>query len=198
MLLSSTTEPLPAHRPWSGGSMSATGPAGTVGWVALSTASSPTTPLAPPLSRLMAAVATDAGAGSAAARARAATVCGLGRPARMAVPRASSPAETLAMLGRVAFAALTAAAAGLPSGPSLKERVLGVTVGPVSRSQPDAQPVAAGPVKVGLKVPRLAEVTLAALAVPAVAVACAGRPARPQRRRSARPEGSVAQRRSGT
>ena len=78
------------------------------------------------------------------------------------------------MLGRVAFAALTAAAAGLPSGPSLKERVLGVTVGPVSRSQPDAQPVAAGPVKVGLKVPRLAEVTLAALAVPAVAVACAG------------------------
>jgi hypothetical protein len=75
------------------------------------------------------------------------------------------------MFGRAALAALTAAAGAVPFGPSLKDLVLGVTVGPVSRSQPDAQPVAAGPAKVGVTVPRLEEVTLAALAV---AVVCTG------------------------
>ncbi len=50
MLLVSTTNPLPAHRPWSGGSMS---PRGLVGSEALSTAFRPFTPVAPPAEVLM-------------------------------------------------------------------------------------------------------------------------------------------------
>src|SRR5581483_221149 len=49
MLLASTTLPRPAHRPWSGGSMS---PCVLVGSVALSTAFSPLTPTAPPAEEL--------------------------------------------------------------------------------------------------------------------------------------------------
>src|SRR5205823_9299746 len=50
MLLVSTTLPLPAHRPWSGGSMS---PMKLVFCEALSTALMPLTPTAPPLDELM-------------------------------------------------------------------------------------------------------------------------------------------------
>src|SRR5262245_49077745 len=50
MLLASTTSPAPAHRPWSGGSIS---PCGFVGSVALSTAFRPFTPTAPPADELM-------------------------------------------------------------------------------------------------------------------------------------------------
>ena len=50
MLLASTTNPLPAHRPWSAGSMS---PSGLVGSVPLSTAFRPFTPTAPPADLLM-------------------------------------------------------------------------------------------------------------------------------------------------
>ena len=50
MLLVSTTDPLPAHRPWSGGSMS---PRGFVASEALSTALRPFTPVAPPAEVLM-------------------------------------------------------------------------------------------------------------------------------------------------
>src|SRR5437764_8695190 len=49
MLLVSTTLPLPAHRPWSGGSMS---PMKLVFCEALSTALRPLTPTAPPLDEL--------------------------------------------------------------------------------------------------------------------------------------------------
>src|SRR5487761_667241 len=50
MLLVSTTRPLPAHRPWSGGSTSLNSLAV---WVALSTAFRPFTPVAPPADVLM-------------------------------------------------------------------------------------------------------------------------------------------------
>ena len=50
MLFVSTTDPLPAHRPWSGGSMS---PRGFVASEALSTAFRPLTPVAPPAEVLM-------------------------------------------------------------------------------------------------------------------------------------------------
>ena len=50
MLLVSTTYPLPAHRPWSAGSMS---PSGLVDSVPLSTAFRPFTPTEPPADVLM-------------------------------------------------------------------------------------------------------------------------------------------------
>src|SRR5260370_12516045 len=50
MLLVSATNPLPAHSPWSAGSMS---PSGLVGSVPLSTAFSPFTPTEPPADMLM-------------------------------------------------------------------------------------------------------------------------------------------------
>src|ERR1017187_5966251 len=50
MLLVSTAYPLPAHRPWSAGSMS---PSGLVGIVPLSTAFRPFTPTEPPADMLM-------------------------------------------------------------------------------------------------------------------------------------------------
>jgi hypothetical protein len=103
--------------------------AGTVGSVALSTASMPMTPFAPPLSPMMGAGATVAGDGSAPERGLAGDGSGLGSPARMAVPSARALAETLAVSGLAACAARTAAAEGFPPGPSLNEAVLGVTVG---------------------------------------------------------------------
>src|SRR5580693_5595364 len=53
MLLVSTTDPLPAHRPWSGGSMSLKLGIGMVVCVALSTAFRPFTPVEPPANELM-------------------------------------------------------------------------------------------------------------------------------------------------
>jgi hypothetical protein len=51
MLLVSTTDPFPAHSPWSGGSISPM--AWLVGSEALSTAFRPLTPVAPPADALM-------------------------------------------------------------------------------------------------------------------------------------------------
>ncbi len=82
----------------------------------------------------------------------------------------------LAAAAAAARAALVAAAAFAE--PSAKDAVDGVTVGPVSRSHPLAQPVAAGPVKVGVKTPRLDVVTadLAVFAVVAVFAVLADAP----------------------
>ena len=61
---------------------------------------------------------------------------------------------------RAAMSALAALAAAVAlADPTAKDAVDGETNGPVSRLHPLAQPVAAGPVKVGEKLPRLEEVT---------------------------------------
>jgi hypothetical protein len=51
------------------------------------------------------------------------------------------------------------AAAAALADPTAKDAVDGETNGPVSRLHPLEHPVAAGPTKVGLKLPRLEEVT---------------------------------------
>jgi hypothetical protein len=58
------------------------------------------------------------------------------------------------------MSALAALAAVALADPTANDAVDGDTNGPVSRLQPLAQPVAAGPTKVGEEVPRLEEVTL--------------------------------------
>jgi hypothetical protein len=59
-----------------------------------------------------------------------------------------------------------------PEEPEVRLAVDGVLVGPVSKEHPaEAQPVAAGPTKVGAKFPRLDDVTPLVLAVAFVAEA---------------------------
>ncbi len=155
-LLSSTTYPLPAHRPWSAGSRS---PFGLVLSVPLSTALRPLTPFAPPGLRLIlshpdrsGSQLTAGGTGSGSALAT------IGDGMRWA--RADGFARRAAAALRAAVSALAALAAALAlADPTAKDAVDGVANGPVSRSHPLAQPVAAGPTKVGEKVPRLEEVT---------------------------------------
>jgi hypothetical protein len=77
-------------------------------------------------------------------------------------PRATGAGMTCGGSDAAAFAAsVFAAAAPAATAGDEAERpaVDGVETGPVSREQPEAQPVAAGPVKVGVYRPRLDDVT---------------------------------------
>ena len=156
-LLSSTTYPLPAHRPWSAGSMS---PFGLVLSVPLSTALRPLTPFAPSGPRLIlshpdpgGSQFTDGGAGSGPFLA----TIGDGR----AWASADGLARRAAAALRAAVSALAVLAAALAlADPTANDAVDGVANGPVSRLHPLAHPVAAVPTKVGEKVPRLEEVTV--------------------------------------
>ena len=79
----------------------------------------------------------------------------------MAWVRADGFARRAAAALRAAASALAVLAAAFAlADPTAKDAVDGETNGPVSRSHPLAQPVAAGPTKVGEKVPRLEEVTV--------------------------------------
>ena len=155
-LLSSTTYPLPEHRPWSAGSMS---PFGLVLSVPLSTALRPLTPFAPSGLRLIlshpdpgGSQLTDGGAGSGPLLA----TIGDGRVCASADGFARRPAAAL----RAAVSALAARAAALAlADPTANDAVDGEANGPVSRLHPLAHPVAAVPTKVGEEVPRLEEVT---------------------------------------
>ena len=147
-------------------------PLGLVDSVPESTALRPFTPFAPPADRLIRSQPypsgwqlTAGGAGSgaillstgsgitcaprvpsaaAAARARAAFASGFFVAAILA------PYRSAAVLAAAAAAVAALVAAAAFAEPRANDAVDGVTVGPVSRSQPLAQPVAAGPVKVGV------------------------------------------------
>lgn len=147
MLLASTTDPLPAQRPWSAGSMSV--PSTLVLCEVLSTAFRPFTPVAPPEDELIWSQPgpngwqlTAGGVGSAPPRGRVGDGRASGRSGEIA-----DPASGLA-------AAEEADAAELRE----RDAVDGEKKGPVSREQPEAQPVAAGPAKVGEYFPKLDEV----------------------------------------
>src|SRR5215469_5895168 len=135
MLLVSTTDPLPAHRPWSGGSMS---PMKLVFIEALSTALMPFTLAEPPANELMLSQPGRSGWQLTVGIVTAGPLtCGTrGRSNGMALDLSSD----FACAFRVWLAVRCA--------------VDGVRNGPVIRSHP-AQPVAAEPVKVGLNDPRL-------------------------------------------
>src|SRR5580704_14802541 len=135
-------------------------PFGLVLSVPLSTALRPLTPLAPFGLRLIrshpdpsGAQLTDGGAGSGPVL----ETIGDGSMCASAEGFASFAA---AALRTAASASAALAAAVALADPTAKDAVDGETNGPVSRLQPLAQPVAAGPVKVGENVPRLEEVTL--------------------------------------
>src|SRR5215469_9080962 len=178
MLLPSTTNPLPAHRAWSAGSMS---PSGLVGSVPLSTAFRPFTPTEPPSDVLTGSqpgpsgsqLTVGAGTGGSAppltlARERPA-------PALAATRRAVGDGMTCAfdaVLAASWFAVAAFLAAAAADDEADSPAVDGVGNGPVSREQlAGAQPLAAGPVKVGEAVPRLVDVTvLVVLATRAAAV----------------------------
>src|ERR1700734_1928391 len=158
MLLSPTTYPLPAHRPWSAGSMSC--PSTLVLCVPLSTALSPLTPFAPSGLRLIrshpapsGAQFTDGGAGSGP------FLETIGDGIMCASAEGFASLAAAALRAAISASAALAAAVALAD-PTAKDAVDGETNGPVSRLQPLAQPGAAEPTKVGEKLPRLEEGTL--------------------------------------
>src|SRR6185437_1730736 len=149
MLFASTTLPLPAHRPWSGGSMS---PCGLVGSVPLSTAFRPLTPTAPPAEELTVSQPGPCGWQLTVGMTGAAALVALPL-VRAALVRGSTGSGMVCCCA--ALADWRPAACGLVA----MDRVDGTRVGPVSREQPAVlQPVAAGPVKVGEDCPRLVDV----------------------------------------
>lgn len=158
MLLVSTTYLLLAQSPWSAGSMSG-GTRMLVLSVPLSTAFRPFTLFAPPADILIGSQPgpsgwqlTVGGVGSAPSRLKTGDGIACG-------PSVTPAASCFAV---AAFLAAAAAAGDEADRPAVD----GAGNGPVSREQPAvAQPVAAGPVKVGGEVPKLDEV--AVLVVPA-------------------------------
>src|SRR5260370_25860141 len=135
LLLVSTTDPFPAHRPWSGGSTSLKLFAVCV---ALSTALMPLTPVAPPANGLMV---------SQPARSGWQLTVGILMVEALACPGTWGRSNGMALALSSDFAC--------PLSAWLADRcaVDGVRNWPGSRRQPDAQPVAAGPLKVGLNDP---------------------------------------------
>ncbi len=145
MLLVSTTDPLPAHRPWSGGSMS---PRGFVASDALSTAFRPLTPVAPPAEVLMLSQPAPSGwhltVGMIGVGA-ACSACAAPKPVDAgARPPVVGPG--IACGRDNAVAAFRLAAARLDDEADAVEAVVN---GPVKSEQPLAQPVATGPTNVG-------------------------------------------------
>src|SRR5215831_1873456 len=137
MLLVSTTFPLPAHRPWSGGSMS---PMKLVGSEALSTALMPLTLADPPANELML---------SQPGRSGWQLTVGILMVGPLACPGTRGRRNGKALARSSEFACLPI---------DLLDRCAtdGTRNGPVSRLQPEeAQPVAAEPTKVGLNGPML-------------------------------------------
>ena len=155
MLLVSTTDPLPAHRPWSGGSTSLKT---LVVCSALSTAFRPFTPVAPPAAVLMRSQPGPSGWQ---------LTDGTGKE-EPSVRRAVGPRTEAAV--RDPGVGMAWAESSVPDDPApvpswwpdAAAAVDGVLSGPVSRWQSMAHPVAAGPAKVGLNVPRLDVVTVSA------------------------------------
>src|SRR5579863_7640975 len=98
------------------------------------------------------------------------------------MPVCASAAEyaAIAACTRAALMRASASCEACPAGaePSANEAVDGTTVGPVSRLQPLAQPVAAGPTKFGDTLPRLDAVTGAASTPVGSANRVSGREAR--------------------
>src|SRR5450755_1313590 len=142
MLFVSTTEPLPAHRPWSGGSMS---PRGFVASEALSTAFRPFTPVALPAEVLMLSQPAPSGWHL--------TVGMIGVGTAWAAPKPTDAGARLPVVGPGiscgrgnAVAAFRLAAARLDDEADAVEAEVN---GPVKSVQPRAQPVAAGPTNVG-------------------------------------------------
>ena len=146
MLLVSTTDPLPAHRPWSGGSMS---PRGLVGSEALSTALRPFTPVAPPDDVLMLSQPAPSGWHLTVG------ITGVGAAAASAwaAPKPKDASARLPVVGAsIACGPDNAVAAFGPAAAVLDDEadaVEAVVNGPVNSEQPLAQPVAAGPTNVG-------------------------------------------------
>src|ERR1700689_1620927 len=179
MLLVSTTYLLLAQSPWSAGSMSG-GTRMLVLSVPLSTAFRPFTPFAPPADVLIGSQPgpsgwqlTVGGGGSAPSRLKTGDGIACG-------PSFAAAASCFAV---AAFFAAAAAAAG---DEAKSPAVDGDGNGPVSREQPSvAQPVAAGPVKVGDEVPRLDEVTVLVALTVVVVVATRADAAPPERTMSA-------------
>ena len=178
MLLVSTTYLLLAHSPWSAGSMSG-GTRMLVLSVPLSTAFRPFTPFAPPADVLIGSQPgpsgwqlTAGGVGSAPSRLKTGDGIACG-------PSFTPAASCFAV---AAFFAAAAAAGDEADRPAVD----GAGNGPVSREQPAvAQPVAAGPVKVGDEVPRLDEVTVLVALTVLVVVATRADAAPPERTTSA-------------
>src|SRR5579871_508955 len=166
MLLVSTTDPLPAHRPWSGGSMS---PRGLVGSEALSTAFRPLTPVAPPFPVLMRSQPGPSGWQ---------LTDGTGKEGLWAASWRRSAAERRILRGSDGGMRCALDPWPVPSWwPDAAAAVDGVLTGPVRRWQLILQPVAAGPAKVGLNVPRFDEVT--AVVWVAMALVCGAAAAGP-------------------
>ena len=137
MLLISTTDPLPAHRPWSGGSMSLKVLAVCV---ALSTAFRPFTAVAPPAEVLML---------SQPGRSGTQLTDGSGLDGLLAPSWRRCAAERWSC--RRSGGAIALAESGSPAcrelptwSPDAAAAVDGVLTGPLSREQLLAQPVAAG------------------------------------------------------
>src|SRR5262249_46858754 len=136
LLLVSSTFPLPAHRPWSGGSMS---PTKLVGCEALSTALMPLTLVEPPANELMLSQPARSGWQlTVGIWTRGPLACDAARGCR------GSDGNALNRSGDFACFPI-----------DLMDRCAtdGTRNGPVSRWQPEAQPVAAEPTKVGLNGP---------------------------------------------
>ena len=160
MLLVSTTNPFPAHRPWSAGSMSR--PDVLVGSVALSTAFRPFTPTEPPSDMLMRSQPGPSGSqltvGAGTTGSAPALKLALIRAIRAVAPERMAAGDHVACVSDLAAAASAFAVAACDEAD--RPAVDGAGNGPESREQPaDAQPVAAGPTKVGAAVPRLDDVT---------------------------------------
>src|SRR5450755_3437879 len=171
MLFVSTTEPLPAHRPWSGGSMS---PRGFVASEALSTAFRPFTPVAPPADVLMLSQPAPSGWH------RTVGMIGVGAASTVAAARGDAALR------------LAAVGPGIACGPDNPDAALGLAValvdddavelvvkGPLSSEQPFLQPVAAGPTNVGEDGPKLVVLAACAWTVLALPVATGAPPRTP-------------------
>src|SRR5215469_798539 len=146
MLLVSTTDPLPAHRPWSGGS---TLLKMLVVFSELSTALMPLTLVAPPLPVLMR---------SQPLRSGTQLTDGMGKDVVLVLSRRCWAADRWT-IGRAAGGMACARSRDAETLPVWWPAAAVVLVGPVSSWQLTRQPVAAGPAKVGLNVPRLDVVT---------------------------------------
>src|ERR1022692_766845 len=151
MLLVSTTYPLPAHRPWSAGSMS------SPNVLPLSTAFRPFTPVAPPEDKEIASQPGRTGwqltVGGTVSVSRDVTSALLPEG-----PRRGRPWIGIAFGLRDGIAD---SVSGLAAVASLEatDAVDGEKKGPVSKEQPGTtQPVAAGPTKVGENCPKLVDV----------------------------------------
>src|SRR5579863_4733175 len=130
MLLVSTTYPLPAHRPWSAGSMS---PSGLVGSEALSTAFRPLTPTAPPADVLM---ESQPGPGQLTVGAGEMGGSAAGGSELPLAPRETGAGMTCGGSDAAAFVASVFAAAALATtagDEAERPAVDGVETGPVSR-----------------------------------------------------------------